>query len=50
MKIVLNDFSYIKNDVLIQGSGKLILGKKSYISSYSIIGVNELINIIVTKN
>ena len=45
MKIVLNDFSYIKNDVIIQGSGKLILGKKSYISSYSTIGANELIHI-----
>ena len=45
MKIILKDFSYIKNDVIIQGSGKFILGKRAYISSYSVIGVNELIEI-----
>ena len=45
IKIILKDFSHIKNNVVIQGSGKLIIGEKSYISSFSVIGVNELIEI-----
>jgi len=35
----------IKQDVIIQGSGKLIVGENSYISSFSVIGVNEHIEI-----
>ncbi|WP_242527888.1 acyltransferase [Allomuricauda sp. CAU 1633] len=37
--------SKIKSDVLIQGSGKLILGENSFIGSFSVIGVNESISI-----
>lgn len=37
--------THLKHDVIIQGSGRLILGKNSYISSFSVIGVNDRIEI-----
>jgi acetyltransferase-like isoleucine patch superfamily enzyme len=43
--IHLKENAGIKHDVIIQGSGKLVLGKNSYISSYSVIGVNEHVEI-----
>lgn len=43
LKVILKKKSYIKNDVIIQGSGLLVLGENSYIGSYSVIGVNEKI-------
>jgi len=45
LEIHLKNGSNIKQDVLIQGSGKLVLGANSYIGSYCVIGVNELIEI-----
>lgn len=48
LKLVLRKNSYIKNDVIIQGSGYIEIGENSYISSYSVIGVNE--KIIIGKN
>ena len=43
LKINLSKGAKIKSDVKIQGSGKLTLGTNSYISSFSVIGVNEQI-------
>lgn len=34
-----------ENDVVMQGSGKIIIGRNSYISSYSVIGINESLKI-----
>jgi acetyltransferase-like isoleucine patch superfamily enzyme len=48
IRLVLKKRSYLKNDVIIQGSGYIELGENSYISSYSVIGVNE--KIIIGKN
>ncbi len=48
IRLVLKKNSCIKNDVIIQGSGYIELGENSYISSYSVIGVNE--KIIIGKN
>jgi len=45
IKIIMKRKSYIKNDVIIQGSGLFIIGINSYISSYSVIGVNEKVTI-----
>jgi len=41
IQIIMKKKSYIKNDVVIQGSGTFIIGENSYISSFSVIGVNE---------
>jgi acetyltransferase-like isoleucine patch superfamily enzyme len=41
LKIVMKPNSLIKNDVVIQGSGRFEIGEFSYIGSYSVIGVNE---------
>lgn len=45
LKIVLKKNARIHNDVLIQGSGKLTLGKRSFIGQYSVLGINESIEI-----
>ncbi len=45
LKIILNNNTRLKHDIIIQGSGEFVLGENSYISSYSVIGVNEKINI-----
>ena len=37
--------SFLKENIIIQGSGKFILGENSYLSSYCVIGVNESISI-----
>jgi len=43
LKIVLKAHSLIKNNVVIQGTGIFELGRYSYVSSFSVIGVNEKI-------
>lgn len=43
IKIIMDDFSHLNSDILIQGSGELYIGKRSYIGEFSIIGVNEKI-------
>ncbi len=48
LRLIMHKNSYIKNDVVIQGSGILELGENSYIGSYSVIGVNE--KILIGKN
>lgn len=45
LKIVLKNNTNLKHDILIQGSGTLVLGENSYIGSYSVIGVNDTIEI-----
>jgi acetyltransferase-like isoleucine patch superfamily enzyme len=45
LKITLEKKSFIKCYTIIQGSGRLILGENSYISSFCVIGVNEQITI-----
>jgi acetyltransferase-like isoleucine patch superfamily enzyme len=45
LEIVMDLKSYIKHDVILQGSGKIYLGQRSYIGSYSVIGCNESIEI-----
>jgi len=45
LNIVLKNNTNLKHDILIQGSGTLILGENSYIGSYSVIGVNDKIEI-----
>jgi acetyltransferase-like isoleucine patch superfamily enzyme len=45
LKIILKEKSRIKKDVIIQGCGNLIVGKRSYISSFSVIGTNSKITI-----
>lgn len=45
LKIILEENAKLHKNIVIQGSGKLVLGKNSYISPFSIIGVNESINI-----
>ncbi|WP_336066755.1 acyltransferase [Mesoflavibacter sp. CH_XMU1404-2] len=45
LKITLKNNTHLKHDILIQGSGDLILGENSYIGSYSVIGVNEKVEI-----
>ena len=37
--------SFLKKNVIVQGSGRLFLGENSYISSYSVIGVNDSVTI-----
>ncbi|MCK5536144.1 MAG: acyltransferase [Bacteroidales bacterium] len=44
-KIIFGEGVSIKSDVLIQGSGTLLIGKRTYIGSHSVIGVNEKISI-----
>lgn len=41
LKIYMSKKSRIKRNVIIQGSGELRIGENSYISSFSVIGVNE---------
>ncbi len=43
LNISLSNRAQISNDVLIQGSGVIKLGKNSYIGSYSVIGANSKI-------
>ena len=45
LKILLKNNSIIYNDVLIQGSGKFTLGERSFIGQFSVIGINEIVNI-----
>lgn len=45
LKIDLKKGASLHSNVTIQGSGQLIIGERSYISSYCIIGVNEKIEI-----
>jgi len=45
IKVILENFSHIRNNVVIQGSGTLTIGQRSYIGSFSVIGVNEKITI-----
>ena len=54
LKLILHNRTQIYNDVLIQGSGTIIIGERSYISSYSVIGCNEKIyigkNVMIANN
>ena len=45
LKIFLKNNSKIKNDVIIQGSGKVFLGERSFIGQFSVIGANNLVKI-----
>ena len=45
IKVILKEGSFIYNDVIIQGSGTLTLGKRSWIGFTCVIGVNEGIEI-----
>ncbi|WP_299332748.1 DapH/DapD/GlmU-related protein [uncultured Psychroserpens sp.] len=45
LKVVFEANSRIKSNVIIQGSGTLTLGENSYISSFSVIGVNDRVTI-----
>ena len=54
LKIELLKGSFLKGNVVIQGSGKFILGKNSYISNFCVIGVNDSIwigaNVMIADN
>ena len=43
LEIVMDFKANIKHDVILQGSGKIYLGQRSFIGSYSVIGCNESI-------
>lgn len=45
LKVELHHNSHLKHDIVIQRTGTLVLGENSYISSFSVIGVNERIEI-----
>ena len=45
LKIILKKGSMLKSNVIIQGSGKLIIGEQSYLSSFCVVGVNNKIEI-----
>ncbi|MEL6812939.1 MAG: acyltransferase [Bacteroidota bacterium] len=45
LKVELHKNSQLKHDVIIQGTGTFMLGENSYVSSFSVIGVNERIEI-----
>ncbi|MDC1505115.1 acyltransferase [Winogradskyella sp.] len=45
LRIDLKKGASLKSNVIIQGSGHLILGERSYFSSYCVVGVNEKIEI-----
>ncbi|MBT8254153.1 MAG: acyltransferase [Flavobacteriaceae bacterium] len=45
LNIFLDDNSYVRDDVVFQGAGKVYLGKRSYIGSFSVIGANESVHI-----
>ena len=45
IRIVLKYAARIRNDVIIQGSGLITIGEHSYISSYSVIGINDSLEI-----
>jgi len=45
LKVILQNNTHLQHDIIIQGTGTLIVGENSYISSYSVIGVNERIEI-----
>ncbi|HET8837568.1 MAG TPA: acyltransferase [Flavobacteriaceae bacterium] len=45
LKIILKKRANIRHDVLIQGSGKIVIGENSFIGSFSVIGANELVQI-----
>lgn len=45
LNILFKNNSRIKSNVIIQGSGSLVIGENSYISSFCVIGVNEHIEI-----
>lgn len=54
LKLTLRNMAHIYDDVLIQGSGHIELGEKSFIGSFSTIGCNESIkigkNVMVAQN
>jgi len=41
LKLHFKENAFLKSDVVIQGSGYFELGRRSYISSFSVVGVNE---------
>lgn len=45
LKVILKENSKIRKDVIIQGSGQFVLGRRSFIGSFSVIGTNESITI-----
>lgn len=45
LKIILKNNTHLKHDIIIQGSGVLVLGENSFVGSYSVIGVNSRIEI-----
>lgn len=45
LRIFLEKRATLKQNVIIQGKGKFVLGENSYIESFSVIGVNEKIEI-----
>lgn len=45
LQIYFDKGSYLKSNIVIQGSGVFELGKNSYLSSFSVVGVNERIKI-----
>lgn len=45
LRIKLSKGSFLKENLIIQGSGRFELGENSYLSSYCVIGVNEYISI-----
>ncbi|MFT4684417.1 MAG: acetyltransferase-like isoleucine patch superfamily enzyme [Flavobacteriales bacterium] len=45
LKIVLKNNNSLHTNVIIQGSGKLLIGLNSYVGSFSVIGVNDSITI-----
>ena len=45
LNVLFKNNSRIKSNVIIQGSGRLVIGENSYISSFCVIGVNEYIEI-----
>lgn len=45
LKVIMANNSQLKHDVIIQGTGSFSIGENSYVSSFSVIGVNEKISI-----
>jgi len=45
LRIILNEKANIKHDVILQGSGDIVLGKNSFVGSFSVIGSNDLVKI-----
>jgi len=45
LKVILKRNAWLKSDVIVQGTGTLVIGENSYVSQFSVIGVNERIEI-----